>query len=247
MREISSIEDLLIVTRETVGNFGETWWRGQPAGKSLIPGAYRDRATHRMEWRRMTRFMQKAGTRYPNVPGPEQYAEWLFLMQHHRLPTRLLDWTESPLIASLFAVIDDNEQDGCLWALSPYELNSRHMMSILPGHGLIHPDAIPVMFEIPFKEPEFLDPPYDRVVAILTTEKNVRMLQQQSALTLHGTKVPLDQLPEKDNFLRSFRIPSCAKTLIYEDLLRLGIRESSLFPDLDHLAGDICRTIGPTA
>jgi len=215
-------------------------------GRPLIPRAYRDGATHRMEWLRMTRFIQKAGTRYPDVPGPEQYAEWLFMMQHHRLPTRLLDWTESPLIASLFAVIADNEQDGCLWALSPYELNSHQEMGILPGHGLIHPDTIPVMFEIPFKEQEFQDPPYNRIVAILTKESNIRMLQQQSVFTLHGGKDPLDQVTERDNFLRCFRIPLSAKNLVYKDLLRLGIRESSLFPDLDHLAADICRTIGPT-
>ena len=43
--------------------------------------------------------------------------EWLMLMRHHGVPTRLVDFTESPIIALFFALEENPPSDFSIWAL----------------------------------------------------------------------------------------------------------------------------------
>jgi hypothetical protein len=49
-------------------------------------------------------------------------------MQNYNLPTRLLDWTESILIALYFAVAEDDNNDGEVFALNARRLNRRNRL-----------------------------------------------------------------------------------------------------------------------
>lgn len=47
---------------------------------------------------------------------------WFMLMQHHRAPTRLLDWSSSPYVAAYFAVLSEFDSDGEIWAANNFKL-----------------------------------------------------------------------------------------------------------------------------
>ena len=64
---------------------------------------------------------------------------------------------------------------------------------------------------------------------------------QLSVFTLRGFDVPIDNLKSSDQFLIKFKISKSEKDRILEELKHLGIRLSTIFPDLDHLADEISR------
>lgn len=124
------------------------WFRGQSnAGYSLIPSLLRTkaRAEKQPEYDNYTNLHYAEDIRTQHYIAknfhllsrePSSRVEWLEVMQHHQVNTRVLDWSESSLHSLLFALepfLDDSKFNResrkkcvpCVWVLSPKALNKK--------------------------------------------------------------------------------------------------------------------------
>src|ERR1022692_3428434 len=94
----------------------DLWYRGlQKSSWLLVPKLYRPSEPAKKLLQTEDEIREEFARRAPSLTQyrPENAWEWYFLMQHYGAPTRLLDWTEDPLIGLYFAVKDTEElQDG---------------------------------------------------------------------------------------------------------------------------------------
>lgn len=217
---------------------GMPFVRGQAdAAWSLVPSVFRgpDTSVER-EHSLLYQFMNLAPARHARCPAPGDIPRWLFLAQHYRLHTRLLDWSESPLVALFFAVVEEDrwDTDGALWALNAGGWNEAAIGEIRVATS----NSKPVKQLIgEAMKPE--EPTTELVVALGPEEIDPRMLAQQAMMTMHGSKTPLEAMPGSEKHLRRYVIPADRKEFIKGELELIGIRHRTLFPDLHYLALDL--------
>jgi hypothetical protein len=209
---VSDLSDLIAATQETRTRFKNdaAWWRGHAKAEwSLEAQVFRknpERPERPLydETALIGHFVSRAPPR-SHGPCPEfdDYFGWLFLAQHYGLPTRLLDWTENPLVAAYFAVIRaPSDSDACIWALWPTRLN--RASDAANGLVQIRDPNVKKIAESAFTG----NKSREEVMALDGQEIDPRMLAQMGRFTIHSDPTPLEQIPESADWLRQFVIPS---------------------------------------
>lgn len=138
---------------------------------------------------------------------PENDWEWLALAQHFGLATRLLDWTENPLIAAYFATKWNAEKrDRVL-----YEIDEDQLQDAEPSTS-----------------------PFDIEEVVLYRPKHIatRISAQGGVFTVH----PAPSDPLDDDRIKKWVIKQDCVPQINITLQSYGITEAFIFQDLEGLA-----------
>ena len=148
---------------------------------------------------------------------PLSKIDLLTLGQHHGMPTRLLDWTENPLVACFFAAAPGTDDtDGIVWQFLPYDKSLDYqdqLLSQLKDPKVIYPDHID-----------------DRVV------------QQQGVFTIHPLPPKGEEFKAFEHSISTvaplvyavpYHILGSEKERLRKHLDVLGINYRSIYPGLD--------------
>lgn len=213
------------------GNKADFLFRGQRSDEYLIPKLGRWKWNHDLA--HMERLiMAEFASQIPPYAKAGYDDKWdrLALAQHHGLPTRLLDWTYSAIIALWFVVrkepktdrLTNQKRDGVVWILKTRK------------EDFIDFDDCCVKRNGPFNQ--------DKTCIFRPRVVSQRIVAQTGVFTLHHDLEEENKrfLPLETNSLFKNRLVKCLIRAedfknLREGLDYCGVNASTVFPDLDGL------------
>lgn len=236
-RTIKSLTELLAALRlDLKDQTDPVWYRGHGEQNwKLVPGFHRlKKATSENDL--INKFRQNANLLVEQSPKTD--FDWLFVMQHYGVPTRLLDWTESPLVGLYFAVIDHPKSDAALWVLKPIGLNIQTTAKAEEAKYIpsFEDDQLKNYSTIAVEKGNLTG---ILPIAVIATRNNARIQAQLGSFTIHhSTKTPIEEIGNKKHVAK-YTIPAASKEKIKEDLHLLGFTKFQVFPELTSIGDNI--------
>lgn len=234
--KVTSFADLLIEVKEIKKQQTEVWFRGQGDFTwHLVPSLARRKDGFSKE-----KLVFETYRKFARKINPSHKDEWELLidMQHYFVPTRLLDWSESLMIALYFATINHVPgRDAGLFILDPIRLNELSRKNSIPNMpydtmGLSYVKAYIEKNPYPVPNP----------IAIKSSYSNDRVMAQKGMFTIHTDSVKgLDE--EYPDFVKKYCITDSAVAEIKDLLDFADINEFTIFPDFYGVANYINGTL----
>jgi hypothetical protein len=248
-REIRSVEDLIDVLSQVTADGLERWYRGHRRGDWLLsPSAFREESHRENEETMLARFRHEAaatGLQY----GFDEWG-WIAFAQHHELPTRLLDWSQSPLVGLYFATeatealsAEEDGKNGAFFVLNPAKLN-RDAGDADGNLRLLSTSDEDLNKYLPGKDAGPQKTPRAVVAPLLFD----RIRFQAGTFTVEQKPRPSQPQPLRDSpAVRVFVVPGEAKPAIRKQLEALGVNASTIYRDLDRISKRIKKTYGASS
>jgi hypothetical protein len=240
------------VSKEFGDNFDNgLFFRGQSNYKhGLIPGVLRTEEDIKAEKTLLFNFRDYMPQHNLSFDFINERIEILSWMQHYRIPTRLLDWSFSPLI-SLYFACGSEKNDGAVFVFNPWlytgdqvfkgrpktDHHSAHIYArSLMSDRLDNPNGILKIVKRKYDvdlEKDSLRMPFPFVSSF----NNQRILHQKGCFTIQGTvnddfEKQLEH--SKQKYISKIIIKNTS--LIKKELSLLFINEYSVYPDFEGMA-----------
>jgi len=213
---IESVSSLVKFSESTCAVGLHTLFRGQPQDDPLLPKIGRGSCKPELleqEQRLFAEFKRRSAA-YLDATNRDDW-DMLAIAQHHGMATRLLDWTDNPLVALWFAVREGPQQrEGVVWCF-------------------------------PFGNDDIADPskdfPFegDRTKVFQPRHIAKTIAAQDGWFTVHkfmdGRFIPLENNKAYKNNLVKLRVPKGIVENLRSQLNQVGVNDSTMFPDLGGL------------
>lgn len=254
----ASFSDLLSMIETFQDGRRFAWYRGSGnSGYSLVPTlARRNPPSSAADLNKIEKSIANTfAQRSPPFVDSNFTNEWraLFYMQHYGIPTRLLDWSESPFVGLYFALTSVQRDkkgkpisDVALWMCDPVAWNRTALSHITFTGEILDEYCEEVKAYSPSSD---IEQRATIPIMIYGTHNSPRIVAQRGVFALFGKGVDgMEKVFTDGNFqadtLQKVIIPKANIDGYLRSLHRKGFAESTIFPDIFGLSLEIKRSFG---